>query len=83
MVTGKRCVGGNGIAKVWGIAPLMCVGAAAATTAITGGRGSVVVARIVCRIDQRTPLANAAAHDSQSYTNTPRRPLEPPEATTW
>ena len=69
--------------KVCDIALLMCVGACAATCPRTGAEAIVSGCVIAYWTVQRTVLAIAVAQASQPQANTPRTPLDPPDATTW
>ena len=80
-VTGKCSMFTIGLENVCPSALVMCVAFCAATMATVFGRaassGSTLRSQSVLRMNP----ACAIAHDSHPKTNTPRRPVEPPEAT--
>ena len=78
-VTGKRTFTNSGLANVLDSAAVACVKCAAATQASSTGRPASAGSDHLARNVWRNVLSQKVAQPFQSYTNTPRSPVEPPD----
>lgn len=82
-LTGNRMRGARGLENVRLSAAEMCVGFDAAIAAVTRGTPRNVGSFAQSRYWKRTSEVHSSAQARHPWTNTPRCPLDPPDATTW